>query len=139
MRYDPVQGKQAGGKVQFDSDRTILSHFDDAAGLPEGMIWINYGDIPGLFYFQGSMSNQQANNPLDMFHIGNTSLGAGFTGIIYTYPLTFSSTTIMKPVCTVLNSAGAVSWCLTAYSNVGFTIAWTGTLAKDVTFWCVRN
>lgn len=134
--FDPVGGfDSAGGKVLFWNTGAVLSLNNHADGIPESFLWLGAGgsdimDLQGRFYNQTQSSSQQA------VYAGTFDASAGFGSFTHSYFQAFSTTVV--PVCTVLNSAGALSWCITAQSTSSFTVAWTGTLAKTVNFWNVR-
>lgn len=66
----------------------------------------------------------------------STNIGAGFGGATIAYGATYATTAI--PIVGLLNSAGALAWCITAQSTSSFTVSWTGTLAKVINHWIVR-
>ena len=86
--------------------------------------------------FQGKWANYGQYSNSDALEMGTVNVGAGGTGTTVSYAATYISTVV--PVVTLLNSGGAISWCLTAQTTSGFTIAWSGTAAKTINFWIFR-
>lgn len=125
----------AGGKLIFQNNAAIMALNDHLGGFPEVYIWFGQPDYE-VIDIQGKFNNLNQTSDRQAIYSGQDSIGAGFTGLIHTYFQAFASTAM--PVITLFNSAGPVSWNLTAQSQSSFTVGWTGTLAKVVNIWVVR-
>lgn len=128
---------QNGGKLQLYGEAAILSYFPEFFGLPECYLWLGSQGVEsiglqGLFNV-GQLSGADALLP------GAWKTGAGFSSYAYSYFATFNSTAV--PIVTLHNtSGGAIAWCVTAFSNSGFTVAWaTGTTDKTLLFVVLRT
>ena len=84
----------------------------------------------------GRWLNDTQISSTDALYTGTRSVSAGVSSVTITYPSAFATT--VAPVIGLLNSAGALNWCLTAQSASSFTVAWTGTLAKEINMWNIR-
>lgn len=126
----------AGGKVLFWTESAVLSHNPHAQGGEESYVWLGDGGLAGRIDIQGFFNNQFQTSPQQAIYSGSFSTGAGFTSFTHTYFEAFASEIV--PICTLLNSAGALTWNLTAQSTSSFTVAWSGTLTKIINFWNVR-
>ncbi len=132
-----------GGKVLLSRRFCILSHqpFSDSPySTAESFIWIAR-EITSItdkgFSFQGKWPKYQQFTTSDALLMGSVDVGAGAGGVTVSYAGTFISNVI--PVITLLQSAGTITWNLTAFNTSGFTVAWGNTTAKTITFWIFRT
>lgn len=125
-----------GGKVLLTRNYAILSHQPD--GFEESYIWLNAQGSSNrqVFLFRGKWSNQQQVDSNMGLYMGSIGVSAGFSSWTHTYSVAFAST--MCPVVGLVNTAGTVTWNITAMSTSAFTVTWTGTLAKTLNFWNFR-
>lgn len=122
-----------GGKVLLWGKGAILSHQPNV-GI-ESYLSVGYIQDEEL-HFRGRWANQIQYEPQDALYMGTFSTGAGFTSWTHSYFQPFATTTV--PVVSLLNSGGALTWCLTAQSTSSFTVAWTGSADKIINFWAFR-
>jgi len=115
---------ETGSKIGF-SDFGVSEAFAEFAILGAVTDGIRF-----VGRFGGAFSN------IEGVIAGTQAVGAGFGGITIGYPFTMATTP--SPIVGLLNSAGALAWCLTAQSNTSFTVSWSGTLAKTINYWSVR-
>jgi hypothetical protein len=125
---------QDGGKLLLMRDAAYLSHQPN--GAAESFYGAGVYGAENLF-----MKGRFGNNLMDADGLaaivcGYINVSAGVSSYSHTYPIT--SAADMIPVVSMTNSAGALAGCLTSYSNSGFVFAWSGTLAKTITFWAFR-
>lgn len=125
----------AGGTIFLGYNFALLGVHNPIDDIPESYIWLGQ---PGddLIDFQGTFNDQNQTSAQQAIYSGSFVTGAGFTSFTHTYFEAFASQVV--PVCTLLNSAGALTWNLTAQSTSSFTVAWSGTLTKTINFWNVR-
>lgn len=112
---------------------------DNPFGTGDQFIWISRQATSisdRVISFQGKWANYGQYTNSDALEVGTVNIGAGATGTTVSYAATYISTAV--PVVTLLNSGGAISWCLTAFTTSSFTLAWTGTAAKTINFWIFR-
>jgi hypothetical protein len=125
---------QDGGKLLLMRDAAYLSHQPD--GAAESFYGAGVYGAENLFMKGVFGNNLMDGDGLAAIVCGYVNVTAGVSSYSHTYPIT--SQPDMIPVVCMTNSAGALAGCLTTYSNSGFTYAWTGTLAKTITFWAFR-
>lgn len=123
---------QDGGKVLLMRDVTYLSHQPKVGN--ETFISMNAADTE-CFQFQGKWPNA-SNYSHDALSAGSVAVAAGFGSIAITYTTPFATTACV--VYGLVNTAGAVTHSLTAQSTAGFTVTWSGTLAKVLNWWTFR-
>lgn len=124
-------GSQDGGKLLLMQTGSYLS-FQPASG---DEVYLGLGTISGnddSVYLRGRFVNGYINDGKEALVAGSVSIGAGVSSYSHTYSPTFATAPVV--VYGLLNSAGAVTHSLTASSTSGFTVAWSGTLAKTL-FW----
>lgn len=122
-----------GGKQLMWPGGHIVSHTPD--GGAESYMWFNIlGNatigINGIWPNNFQYSTEAA------IYAGTIDVPSGFGSWTNTYLSPFAST--MAPVVGLLNTAGALTWNLTAVSTSAFTVSWSGTLDKTLYFWNFR-
>lgn len=122
-----------GGRVLVWADGALLAH--TPFGGTESFLWLNYE--PEVMLMVGKWLNQIQASTSQAVYTGVIDVVAGFGSWTHTYFAPFVTT--MAPVVGLLNTAGALTWNLTAVSTSGFTVSWTGTLAKTIYFWNFRT
>lgn len=110
--------------------------YSPAAG---GSSYIQIGTVNGVtgrIHFKGHFSNQFAQTTSDALYVSTINTGGGFGSQTHTFPVTFIG--FMRPIASLLNSGGVVSWNITAFSNSAVTISWSGTASKNTNIWVFR-
>lgn len=122
-----------GGKILLWPSGAVFS-FQPNVGN-EVYIWLNI--FEDNIAVRGSWINQNDIDSRQALSVGSVDVGAGVSSLSWSYATTMASR--MAPVIGLVDTAGLVtSWNLTAMSTSGFTVTWTGTLAKTVNFWVFR-
>jgi hypothetical protein len=128
-------GAQDGGKLLLMQSGSYLS-YQPAAG---NEVYISLGALSGFdegLYFRGRWPTNVVVDGTEALAMGSVNIAAGVSSYSHTYGTPFA--TAPGVVYGLLNSAGAVTHSLTASSTSGFTVAWTGTLAKTLYWWAFR-
>lgn len=118
---------QTGSRMGFHSDAT-----GDEAWFEAGEV----NDATARLRIVGRWLNNTQIETTDAIYPGSFNVTAGFSSWTLTYFASFATSVV--PIVGLLNSAGALSWCITAQSASSFTVAWTGTLAKTINMWNIR-
>lgn len=137
---DPLYPAE-GGKIALGRGYTILSYHPAYSGGEEIYIWFHpYGDFSGFEEVIAMRGQYPQNTDYDSHqaHVAGTfDMSAGFGGANWSYSNTFP--TVIAPIIGLVNTAGLVtSWNLTAMSTTGWTVSWSGLLAKTVNWWAPR-
>ena len=125
---------QDGGKLLLTRNNAILSH-QPAAGN-ESYFWLN-APTSGLqeVVYRGRWPNQyQFDNQMGIY-TGVINVAGGFSSWTHSYFTSFATTT--APVVGLVNNP-VVTWTIQGFSTSAFTVAWSGTASKIITFWNFR-
>lgn len=134
MGIEKIDTTQDGGKVLLTKNNAIISH-QPAGGL-ESFFWLNSPTGTQEVLYRGRWSNQfQYDNNMGIYP-GVINVGGGFTSWTHSYFTSFATT--IAPVVGLVNTAGTVTWNITAMTTSAFTVSWTGTAAKTLNFWNFR-
>lgn len=125
-----------GGFVHIYQYGIRAGFFNDSTG--ETSYW-EAGFINGVdatLHIVGRWLDNFQVDTTEAIYPGSFGVSAGFSSWTLTYAASFA--TQVAPIIGLLNSAGALSWNLTAQSASSFTVAWTGALAKTINMWNIR-
>lgn len=126
---------QDGARLRLKKDYATLRH--TPSGSPETTI--SLGKISGFsqsILFRGKWLPSTIVDKYQAVITDTLNIEAGFSSLIVSYDRTMDSQ--MIPLVSLLNALGAVSWSVTAQSSSGFTVAWSGTDAKTISYWSFR-
>lgn len=132
---ETIDGFQDGGKLLLTKTEAIFSHQPDIGN--ESFLWFN-APVPTLnqeAVYCGRWPNQyQFNNQMGIY-TGVINAGAGFSSWTHTYLTSFATTA--APVVGLVNNP-VVTWTILSFTTSAFTVGWSGTAAKTITFWNFR-
>lgn len=131
---ETVGSVQDGGKLLLSRNYAILSHQPN--GGSESYLWLN-GNLTGSqeALFRGKWSNQAQFDSNMGLYMGVINAGGGFSSWTHTYFTSFATT--IAPVVGLVNNP-VVTWTILGFSTSSFTVGWTGTASKTITFWNFR-
>jgi hypothetical protein len=122
-----------GGKLLLMRDASYLSHQPDGASEA---FWAAGAGGNGVLSAKGKFGDGVVADSEAAIIVGKVDIAAGVSTYTYNYATPLASTPVLTYA--LLNSAGAVTHSLTANSATGFTVAWSGTLAKTLYFQAFR-
>ena len=130
-----ADGAQDGGKLLLMREAVYLSKQMDDPGVNE--VYLSMGQYSAEeIRLQGVFSSVQRDE-LEAVVTFRVDVTAGFGAYLHTFDFPYDTVPIV--MYSLFNSAGAVTHSLTALSTTGFTISWSGTLAKVLFFSVYRR
>lgn len=137
VQVQNFDGTPSGGYLTVGEYGVALTH--DTAGKLSGIIASNDLARPSALLLKGIFYSGLANNIEDQAVIvGSVDVPAGFSSITVTYGKAFDTNVI--PLVSVLSTTGGpVSWSLSNQTPSAFTVEWSGTTAKTISYWAFAN
>lgn len=150
INLELLNGTRDGGYLSIDKNSTLIGHsnivdadsflkFNDAIYNDDGEnIYPDILTYLGRFYDQASGLDEFGHSFVETgLYAGVINVASGFSSVTHTYD-NFGFESTVAPIIGLVNTAGTVSWNLTASSTTSFTVTWSGTLAKTINFWVFR-
>jgi hypothetical protein len=129
-----------GGHLKLQLDGAVFSYEPNNGDAPV-YLWLNpYSRVDPfkeVILFNGKWDNQFEYAATSALAVGSVDVGAGFGSYSWTYQQAYA--TRICPVVGLVNSGAVVtSWNVTSMNTSGFTVTWTGALAKVINWWNFR-
>lgn len=131
QNWDPIT--ESSGRIGFFLAWNLgifCGHSDATTAYYEARDFSLYAGNSESYHYVGRFINDNNISSADALYNGGRSV-TGVSSATITYPITFA--TSVAAIATMNNVGGAaLSFTTTAESSASFTIAWTGTTAKDI-------
>lgn len=126
-------GTPNGGYLSVSQGSVALSQ-TIPEGVESGITFSHREDRQRAITLRGKFWPNETMDANQATFVGRINVDAGFSALTVSYDRQMSD--VMLPVPALLNSTGVVAWGLTSQTDVDFTVAWAGTDAKTINYWC---
>lgn len=122
-----------GGYLSVREDGVALIHTNN--DVQSGIEFSAEAASQGIVTIKGKFWPNQSLDPNQATFVGQINVDTGFSALTVSYDREMTDG-VMVPVPALMNSAGAVAWSITSQTTTDFTVAWAGTDAKTINYWC---